>query len=167
MRAKQVDQYDTDFYAWTREQASLLRSIAHADPRLDVEHLAEEIEDMGRAEILKVSSLLRQTLVHLLKMAIDPDNRAVSHWFSETVTFQAEAVLTITPGLRQRIELENIWRVACNSASKLLEQQSTDVPHLPAACPFTLDELLDETFDPQACVQRLAAAIDAVRKHTA
>jgi hypothetical protein len=164
MRAKQLDRYDSDFYEWTREQAALLRGLANADPRLDVDNLAEEIEDMGRAEILKVSSLLRQTLVHLLKMAIDPDNRAASHWFGETIAFQADAVLTITPGLKQRIELENVWRVACNGASKLLEQQSVDVPQLPAVCPFTLDDLLDETFDPQACVLKLTAAIAAVSK---
>jgi hypothetical protein len=34
--------YDTDFYAWTQEQATLLREGAVAD--LDLEHVAEEIE---------------------------------------------------------------------------------------------------------------------------
>jgi len=164
MRAKQVDRYDTDFYGWAREQAALLRGLANADTGLDVENLAEEIEDMGRAEILKVTSLLRQTLVHLLKMAIDPDNRSAGHWFDEIVAFQGDAALTITPGLKQRIEIEKIWQVASNGASKSLEQQGVAVPQLPTACPFTLDELLNAKFDPQLSTLRLTAAINAASK---
>ncbi|MET0970217.1 MAG: DUF29 domain-containing protein [Tardiphaga sp.] len=164
MRAKQAARHDSDFYGWTREQAAILRKMPHVDLRLDVENLAEEIEDMGRAEILKVTGLLRQTLVHLLKMAIEPNSRAIEHWFDETVSFQGDAALTITPGLRQRIELEKIWRVACNGAARLLEKRGVTVPQLPSTCPFTLDELLDEAFDPERSVLALSDAIETLRK---
>jgi hypothetical protein len=99
-------------------------------------------------------------------MAINPDNRSAEHWFDEIVAFQGDAALTITPGLKQRIELEKIWHVACNGASKLLEQQGVAVPQLPVACPFTLDELLDGKFDPKLSVLKLTAAIDAASKLT-
>ncbi len=42
------DLYETDFYAWTREQAELLP--AGKLPAADVAHIAEEIESMGRSE---------------------------------------------------------------------------------------------------------------------
>ena len=40
--------YDHDFYAWTNEQAALLRSGKLS--AADVENIAEEIESMGRSE---------------------------------------------------------------------------------------------------------------------
>ena len=42
--------YDDDFYAWTQFQAQVLRSLRTRDNRFDREHLAEEIEDLGKSE---------------------------------------------------------------------------------------------------------------------
>src|SRR5271170_2354823 len=57
--------YDSDFYAWANEQAALLRSgrVAQAD----IEHIALEIESMGRTEKRELVSRLRVLLLHLLK----------------------------------------------------------------------------------------------------
>jgi len=43
--------YETDYYAWTREQAAALRSMAAArvDTKLDLENLADEVESLGGA----------------------------------------------------------------------------------------------------------------------
>ena len=40
--------YDDDFYAWTQEQAKLLRQGSAASNRLDFDLIAEEIEDLGQ-----------------------------------------------------------------------------------------------------------------------
>ena len=93
MHTKQASKHDSDFYGWTQEQAGILRETPAEDTRLDIANLAEEIEDMGRAEILAISSLLRRTVIHLLKLAIEPDSPSVDHWFDEIVTFQGDAVL--------------------------------------------------------------------------
>jgi Domain of unknown function DUF29 len=166
MLTKQASKHDTDFYGWTQEQAGILRETPPGDARLDTDNLAEEIEDMGRAEILAISSLLRQTLIHLLKLAIEPDSQSASHWFDEIVTFQGDAVLAFSPGLRQRLDLEKIWRVACNGATRSLGKHGIVVPQLPSACPFSLDDLLDPEFDPETATQTLSAAIQAVTKHS-
>ena len=42
--------YDDDFYAWTQHQAQVLRTLRTRDNRFDREHLAEEIEDLGKSE---------------------------------------------------------------------------------------------------------------------
>jgi hypothetical protein len=50
-------QHETDFYTWTQEQAALLRRVPRGAFALDIDNLAEEIEDIGRGEIREVSSL--------------------------------------------------------------------------------------------------------------
>jgi hypothetical protein len=39
-----MSDYDTDFYAWTQAQAAAIRAKEVA--ALDIEHLAEEVEDL-------------------------------------------------------------------------------------------------------------------------
>ena len=51
--------YDDDFYAWTQHQATVLRSMPVADNRFDREHVADEIEDLGRSERDAVRSQIR------------------------------------------------------------------------------------------------------------
>ena len=57
MATKAADLYDEDFYAWTQQQAEALRTHFKGDNRLDVEHLAEEVEDLGKSELQAVESL--------------------------------------------------------------------------------------------------------------
>jgi hypothetical protein len=42
--------YEDDFYAWTQYQAEVLRSLHVSDNRFDREHVAEEIEYLGKSE---------------------------------------------------------------------------------------------------------------------
>jgi hypothetical protein len=49
--------YEDDFYAWTQEQARLLRSGQVTG--LDLEHLAEEIESMGSQQRREMRSINR------------------------------------------------------------------------------------------------------------
>ncbi|RAI41681.1 DUF29 domain-containing protein [Rhodoplanes roseus] len=152
--------HDRDFVAWTREQADLLRAIPHETSPLDLGNLVEEIEDMGRSEIREVSNLLRQTLLHLLKIAIDPDAPSAMHWFDEVIAFQGDAALVFSPGLARRIDLPRIWRVACNGATRSLAKHGISAPPLPRDCPLSLDALVDPAFDPDAAVASIATAVD-------
>ena len=68
--------YDRDFYAWSRQQAELLRKGRLADA--DIEHIAEEIESMGRAEKRELISRLTVLLLHLLKWRHQPEKRSPS-----------------------------------------------------------------------------------------
>jgi hypothetical protein len=62
--------YDHDFYAWTQAQAAALRS---ARPnQFDWEHIAEELEAMGRSEWDQMESRVRQIPLHLLKWQFQP-----------------------------------------------------------------------------------------------
>jgi hypothetical protein len=57
--------YETDFYAWTQEQARLLREGRWAD--LDLENLVDEVESVGRSDKRQIESRLEILLAHLLK----------------------------------------------------------------------------------------------------
>ena len=66
--------YDQDFFAWSRQQAELLRAGDLA--RADIEHIAEEIESMGRTEKRELISRLTVLLLHLLEWRYQPTNAA-------------------------------------------------------------------------------------------
>src|SRR5262245_15077973 len=57
--------YDTDFYAWTQEQAALLRD--QRAQALDYANLAEEVESLGKSQQQALESRLEVLLTHLLK----------------------------------------------------------------------------------------------------
>ena len=64
--------YEDDFYAWTQYQAEVLRSLRTRDNRFDREHVAEEIEDLGKSERNEVRGEVRRILEHFLKLASSP-----------------------------------------------------------------------------------------------
>ena len=68
--------YDADFYGWASEQAALLR--AGRLDAADIEHIAEEIESLGRSEKRELVSRLTVLLVHLVKWRFQPEGRSPS-----------------------------------------------------------------------------------------
>lgn len=68
--------YEQDFYAWANEQAALLRTGRVSEA--DLEHIAEEIESMGRSEKRELVSRLKILLTHLLKWQFQPTLRGNS-----------------------------------------------------------------------------------------
>src|SRR5688572_28673631 len=66
--------YETDFYAWTQQQAAALR--AKNWTAFDLEHLAEEIESLGNEQAHAVESHLVIVLTHLLKWRYQPERRS-------------------------------------------------------------------------------------------
>ena len=74
------DLYETDFYAWSNQQAALLREGKLA--AADIAHIAEEIESMGRSEKRELVSRLNMLLLHLLKWRYQIERRSRSWEFS-------------------------------------------------------------------------------------
>ena len=62
--------YEDDFFAWTQDQARLLREGKLT--RVDAENVAEEIESMGKSDRREVKSCLRRLIMHLLKWPMQP-----------------------------------------------------------------------------------------------
>ena len=68
--------YDRDFFAWSNEQAALLRAGKLGEA--DIGHIAEEIESMGKTEKRELISRLTILLLHLLKWRFQAAKRAPS-----------------------------------------------------------------------------------------
>src|SRR5207247_10427496 len=81
--------YDDDFYAWTQYQAEVLRSLRTRDNRFDREHVAEEIEDLGKSERDSVRSQVRRILEHFLKLAHSPASDPRFDWMGSIVDARA------------------------------------------------------------------------------
>ena len=160
-----AQQHDTDFYSWTQEQAALLRKLPRESNLLDVDNIAEEIEDMGRAEINQITNLLVQTMTHVIKIAADPEATSVPHWVSEADNFQSQALVAYSPGLRQRIDVPKIWKLAKRGANNALAEYSLRVPNLPDDCPLTLDQMMDQDFSPREAASTVSAAFTLLPGH--
>jgi hypothetical protein len=145
--------YDTDFYAWTQDQAQKLREVR--DTRLDAEHLAEEVADLGRSELRAVTSHLKQMLVHLLKIAYSSADAPQAGWLAEARMHRDEALSALSPSMMQRLDLARIWSTAGATANDALAGFGEPAIPQDLACPFTLDELLSEDLDLRAAVSRL------------
>lgn len=137
------DLYDRDALAWSERQAALLRRVARGERVNDVDwdHVVEEIEDVGLSELHAVESYLERLLAHLLKLRGWPELETGDHWRGEIVTFQAGAARRFAPSMRQRIDLEGLYRTAVQQIEpRRYGGRPTLAP--PAACPVTLDQLL-------------------------
>ena len=86
--------YETDFLRWTQEQSALLRAGRWAE--LDREHIAEELDDMGREQQLALQSLLRQILLHLLKLEYSPARAPSTQWAEEIIELRDQAQVRMT-----------------------------------------------------------------------
>jgi hypothetical protein len=155
----QARQHDIDFYGWTQEQAALLRALPRESNLLDVENIAEEIEDMGRAEINQINNLLMQALLHVIKIACDPDAQSVAHWVAEADNFQRQALVAYSPGLKQLLDVPKMWKLAKRGATNALAEFNVSVPSLPEECPLGVDQLLADDFSPREAAATILACI--------
>lgn len=67
---------DQDVIAWAREQAALLRAGRFEE--IDVEHIADEIEDVARGEVRDMTHRIASLTVWLLRWQYRPDLRSPS-----------------------------------------------------------------------------------------
>lgn len=152
--------YDADVYAWSQTQAERLRMLARSGAglpvALDLDHIAEEIADVGKSELRAALSFIRLILAHLAKALSDPAAKARAHWSTEATGWHADLLATHTPSMRRVIDLDEQWRLAKKQAAKALaEYGATLRPDLPEHCPLALEVLVAREFDFDEVVGRL------------
>jgi Domain of unknown function DUF29 len=141
--------YDKDVILWSQEQARLLRAGRFTE--LDVEHLADEIEDVGKSEKRELASRMAVLLAHLLKWRSQPETRSKS-WRATIVVQRKRIVLALkeTPSLksvmRNRDWQEGVWLDAITQAQK---ETGLAEHELPEAWPWTMDQAADQDFWPE------------------
>ena len=138
--------YDEDFAAWTSHTAHLLRAGRLAD--LDVEHLAEEVEDMGKSERREVLSRITVLLLHLLKWKFQPRKRTGS-WQSTLASQRAELsrVFEDSPSLRN-VFSKSLPAVYSDAVEQAAAETGLPAEAFPDGCPFSPDQIMDRGFLP-------------------
>ena len=139
--------YDDDFYAWSSQQAALLRAGQLA--QADVENIAEEIDSMGRTEKRELVSRLTILLLHLLKWQFQPKKRGRSWQLSvDEQRFQAASHLADNPSLKARLAdaMAEAYHVAVLKAAR---ETRLSKANFPAFCPYSFEQMMDEAFWPE------------------
>ena len=137
-----MDTHQYDFYTWTHEQATLLKEGRLAD--LDIEHLIEELEDMGASKEQELENRLGVLLAHLLKWQYQPERRGNS-WAAtiEEQRRRIERLLRKNPGLKNYLgeAFENAYGDA-----RLIAVRETGMPKnvFPDNSPFTFDQAISD-----------------------
>jgi hypothetical protein len=141
--------YDTDFYTWTQEQAAAIRAKNLA--ALDIDHLAEEIEDLGSNMQHAIESHLERLLLHLLKWRYDPAQEPRRGW---RLTIR-HARREIAKYLRRNSGLQHHPADYLAEAYHAIREDAaidTDLPlsTFPEVCPWPVAQVLDADFWPEA-----------------
>ncbi len=139
--------YDQDFVIWTEETARLLREAKFG--RIDIEQVAEEIEDMGKNYRHEVHSRLVVLIHHLLKWRYQPEKRSGS-WKATIVTQRRDLASRFeqAPSLR-RILREKLPAVYSDAVEEAAAETGLPESHFPGGCPFSEQEILDRQFFPE------------------
>jgi hypothetical protein len=138
--------YEQDFYAWANHQAALLR--AGKLTAADIDHIALEIESMGKTEKRELVSRLTVLLAHLLKWRYQPERRGLS--WEATIHIERRDLadhLDDNPSLKARLP-EAI--AAAYDRAIYAAAGETDLPTatFPTACPWSFQEIMDRDFWP-------------------
>lgn len=139
--------YDKDLNAWADEQAQFLR--ARRFDLLDIEHLAEEIADVGKSEQRELASRLAVLMAHLLKWQHQPGRRGASR--EKTIRAQRKEIgyvlgesPSLAPKLAEARWLDMVWSRAIAQAV-----DETGLDCFPDSCPWAMHEqILNEAWLP-------------------
>ncbi|UHD18953.1 DUF29 domain-containing protein [Thiocapsa bogorovii] len=140
--------YDQDLVRWARETAELIRKGSWQ--AVDVEHLAEELEDLSKSERRAIASQLVRLLLHLLKWQYQSERRSDSWIDSITdARLQIELAIQDSPSLRSypTLVLAQSYQRARRSAAM---QTGRPLATFPETCPYGLDQVLDDAFLPES-----------------
>jgi Domain of unknown function DUF29 len=140
-----MSKYDEDFYAWTHEQAHLLR--AGLWNVVDVEHLAEEIEDVGREQRHAVESHLTNLLMHLLKWRYQPTHRSRS-WRVSIRNARIEIRKRWTGSLAAEVE-RNFGSIYADARQLAIDETGLPPETFPGGTPWGLRQIFDSEFLPE------------------
>lgn len=134
--------YESDYTAWVKSQMELLKKKDFA--HLDIEHLLEEMEDMGNSNPQAMESHLMIIILHMLKQKYQPDY-ATKSWNDSIVNgrLQIDQIRENHPSLKTHLSkrLDYSYTKARRYAAK---ETKLDIRTFPIDCPWTLNELLGE-----------------------
>ena len=138
--------YDEDFYAWAMRTAGLLRQRRFTE--IDIAHLAEELEDIGKRERRALESYLRNVTLHLLKWRYQPEKRGASWRQSiRNGRIEIQKLLRDSPSLSEEVSQMLADEYAAARADAV-DETGLSEETFPLDCPFSIEQVLDIGFWP-------------------
>jgi hypothetical protein len=139
--------YLADFNVWVTQTTQLLRE--HRWHEIDVTHLIEAVEDLGKSERRGIVSQLTRLLLHLLKWQYQPQRRSDS-WLDSITDARTQIELAIedSPSLRgyPAEQLEESYQRARRQAAKQTRMENSIFPDV---CPYSPELVLAEDWLPE------------------
>ena len=138
--------YDQDVVAWAVEQARLIRTGQF--DQLDLEHIADEIEDVGKSEKRELASRLAVLLAHLLEWQRQPTRRGTS--WERTMREQRKQIrraLKNAPSLGPLLS-DPDWGEGVWADAVTLAISETGLGGFPQACPWSFSDVLTDGWRP-------------------
>jgi len=141
--------YDADYQRWLEQTVIQLKAKNFSN--LDLEHLIEEIESLGKSEKRAISNYLIRLCEHLLKLQYwqSERNQCFRGWDLEITNFrlQIQAILQDSPSLKNYLR-ENFLSAYSNARKLFLKASRLDARGIPQKPEFTLEQALDEDWLP-------------------
>jgi hypothetical protein len=141
------DLYEIDFYAWTQEQARLLRERRWTD--IDLDNLVDEVASVGSSEKREIRNRVTTLLAHLLKWKYQPGRRG-SSW-RRTILDQRwhlTEIIESSPSLADYVEQQVAQRYM-GATVNAADETGIAIGIFPEHCPFTVEQVLDTDFFPE------------------
>ena len=142
--------YKQEFYAWTQTTAALIREGKWHD--LDREAVAEEIESLGKSDWRELASRIAVLLRHLLKWRYQPERRQRGRSWRSTIWEQRSRLrrlLRQSPSLTPLVP-QTLQEEYAEARQRASEETGLPLTTFPPACPWTVEEVLDVDFWPEA-----------------
>jgi hypothetical protein len=143
-----ADLYEADFPVWAKRQAELLRAGRFEE--LDLDHLVEEVADLGVSERHAVLNRTRVILEHFLKLEYSPAKDPRRGWIEEIITQRLDLEMVLTPSLQRDLtdEFQAVYARARRGAAKGLRPDRVEERLLPKVSPYSVTQVLDPDWLP-------------------
>jgi hypothetical protein len=139
--------YDEDYYSWLQTTADLLRQRRFAE--VDIVHIIEELEDMGKRERRALESHLRNVTLHLLKWCYQPAKRGTSWRKSiRNGRIEIQKLLRDSPSLVNPVP-DMITAEYPAARADAVDETGLPEKTFPTLCPFTQEQILDTDYWPE------------------
>ena len=146
MSALSVD-YEQDYHSWTKHQIALLKTGKLDE--LDIVHLIEELEDMGKSNRRELESRFLILIAHLLKWQFQPDKQS-SNWRGsiKEQRLRLARLLKQAPSLRKQIN-DAVVEIYPDAVTLAAEETELAKATFPAVCSYSVEQLLEDEFYPK------------------
>lgn len=149
-----ISLYDKDFYAWIDHHVTLLKQGKLSEINVDI--LVDELESMAKRDKRELISHLILLIAHLLKWQFQLKqlegiyrNFNRSSWKNTIIEQRMQIIdqLETSPSLNAYLD-EAVLKAYKKAIDLTHKETGLAKTVFPQACPYSLDELLDDEFYP-------------------